>query len=57
MDKYPKTDLEFEALFESVYRRKVDASQLHELQKKQLLIRLGQKVMVRVFKIKVLRTL
>ena len=32
MDKYPKTDLEFEALFESVYRRKVDASQLHELQ-------------------------
>ena len=43
MDKYPKTDLEFEALFESVYRRKVDASQLHELQKKAIVDQIRSK--------------
>ena len=43
MDKYPKTDLEFEALFESVFRKKVDASQLHELQKKAIVDQIRSK--------------
>ena len=43
MDRYPKTDLEFEALFESVYKRKVDASQLHELQKRAIVDQIRSK--------------
>ena len=33
MEKFPKTDSEFEALFELVYKRKIDAIQLSELRK------------------------
>ena len=34
MFDYPKSDFEFEALFESVYRRKIDVSLFNELQKR-----------------------
>ena len=36
MEKFPKTDSEFEALFELVYKRKIDASQLTELRKQMI---------------------
>ena len=36
MEKLPKTDSEFEALFELVYKRKIDASQLTELRKQMI---------------------
>ena len=39
MDKYPKTDSEFEALFESAYKRKIGISQLHGLQKQVIVTR------------------
>ena len=43
MDKYPKTDSEFEALFELVYKKKVDASQFNGLQKKAIYDRMRSK--------------
>ena len=43
MDKYPKTDSEFEALFELVYKKKIDASQFNGLQKKAIYDRMRSK--------------
>ena len=49
MDKYPKTDSEFEALFESAYKRKIGRSQFHGLQKQVIVDKMRAKQDSRTF--------
>ena len=43
MEKFPKTDSEFEALFELVYKRKIDSSQLTEFHKQLIFEKMRSK--------------
>ena len=49
MDKYPKTDSEFEALFELAYKRKIGTSQFHGLQKQVIVDKMRAKQDSRTF--------